>query len=261
MGTLACTLITGASSGIGERLAWLAAADRTDVVLVARRADKLQRLADALAREHNVRATVLAVDLARPDAADAIAAGLEARGIEVDVLVNNAGFGTWGPFSQTSMHDERQMIDVNVTALTVLTKRLLPAMLARRHGRILNVASTAAFQPGPLMAVYYATKAYVLSFSEALASELEGTGVTVTCLCPGPTETGFQSRAEMGRSRLFRTLSLMDAGEVARQGYDAMKAGRTLIVTGMMNKLTAQSSRFLPRRVITRATKRINSAE
>jgi hypothetical protein len=243
------TMITGASSGLGAEFARLAAADKSDVVLVARSVDKLNVIGAALERDHGVRATILAEDLAQPDCAGVIADALAARGIEIDSLINNAGFGTYGPFAETSLEEERQMIDVNIAALTMLMKRLVPGMVARRRGRILNVASTAAFQPGPLMAVYYASKAYVLSLSEALAEELAGTGVTVTCLCPGPTRTGFQARARMERSGLFKVLSVMDAATVARQGYAGMKAGRTLVIPGLLNKLTAQAIRFTPRRV------------
>ena len=162
------------------------------MVLVARSADRLASLASELSRAHGVNATVLAQDLSAPDAVEVIAGELAARQLTIDILVNNAGFGAYGPFATTPADEEARMLQVNVVALTMLTKRLLPAMIERRHGRVLNVASTAAFQPGPLMAVYYASKAYVLSLSEALSNETSGTGVTVTCLCPGPTETGFQ---------------------------------------------------------------------
>lgn len=253
------TLITGASSGLGEQFARLAAADKSDLVFVARSADKLNALAEALARDHGIRVTVLVRDLSLPESIDAVDGDLRERSLEVDILINNAGFGTWGPFSETSAAEELQMINVNVTAVTLLTKRLVGGMIARRRGRILNVASTAAFQPGPLMAVYYATKAYVLSWSEAIARELEDSGVTVTCLCPGPTETGFQSRARMGRSRLFKTLSMMNAARVAREGYDGMNAGRRLVIPGLANKLTAQAPRFMPRRVVTRMVHRVNA--
>ena len=255
------SLITGASSGLGEQFARLSSADGSDVVLVARNVEKLNTLANTLEGEHGIRAIVLDRDLSLPESPDAIADELSAGGIDIDVLINNAGFGTWGLFTETSASEERQMIAVNVMALTMLTKRLAPGMVIRRRGRIMNVASTAAFQPGPLMAAYYATKAYVLSLSEALANELEGTGVTVTCLCPGPTRTGVQSRARMGRSRLFNTLSVMDAEQVAREGYDGMKAGRRLVVPGLMNKLTAQSARFVPRRMVTKVVRRINAPE
>jgi short-subunit dehydrogenase len=253
-------LITGASSGIGEELARLAAHDGHDLVLVARSADKLNALANSLAREHGIRATALPEDLADPQAVDAIVDVLAARGIEIDILMNNAGFATYGAFAQTGVAEERDEIAVNITAPTLLMKRLLPRMLARRSGRILNVASTAAFQPGPLMAVYYASKAYLLLLSEAVANEVEGTGVTVTCLCPGPTRTGFQARAGVERMRLMKWSRVMDAATVARAGYEAMMAGRPLVVTGLLNKVVAQSIRISPRRVVTRVVRAINES-
>jgi short-subunit dehydrogenase len=252
------TLITGASSGIGEEIAKLAAADKQDVVLVARSADKLEALAETLARAHGIRATALAEDLSDPAAIDVIADVLAARKIEIDALVNNAGFGVWGRFVETDIEQQRQMLQVNVVALTMLTRRLLPLMLGRGRGRVLNVASTAAFQAGPLMATYYASKAYVLLFSEALTEELAGTGVTVTCLCPGPTETGFSARAGNQRSRLFAFGVVMDAYSVARAGYEAMKAGQPLVITGLVNKLLIQSLRISPRRLVTKFVRKLN---
>jgi uncharacterized protein len=248
-------LITGASSGIGEELARLAAADGQDVVLVARNLDKLNALAESLARAHGIRATALAEDLSSLDSVDVIVDVLAARGIIIDVLINNAGFATYGRFTETSAHDELQLINVNMTALTMLTKRFVGGMVERHRGAILNVASTAAFLPGPLMAVYYASKAYVLSLSEAIANELEGTGVTVTCLCPGPTRTGFQSRAGMEASRLLSVTAVMDAAAVARAGYEGMKAGKLLVIPGLMNKATAQVGRISPRRLVTRVVR------
>lgn len=250
-------LVTGASGGIGEELARLLAAAGTDVVLVARSADKLRALADELARAHRIQATVLVEDLAAPDAADRIHDNLTARGIAIDILVNNAGFGTYGPFVETPAAEEARLLQVNVVALTMLTKRLLPRMVERRRGRVLNVASTAAFQPGPLMAVYYASKAYVLSFSEALTEETRGTGVTVTCLCPGPTRTGFQDRARMHESKLFSLLSVMSAREVAQAGHDAMMAGRAIVTPGLSNWLVAQSVRVAPRAVARRIVRKL----
>jgi short-subunit dehydrogenase len=246
-------LITGASGGIGEALARLLAAAHIDVVLVARSAGKLSALAADLERAHGVRTFVLAQDLASPTAADAIAAELAGRGRNVDILINNAGFATYGRFAETPAAEEAQMIQVNITALTMLTKALLPAMLQRRHGRIMNVASTAAFQPGPLMAVYYASKAYVLSFSEALSNETAGSGVTVTCLCPGPTRTGFQDRARMQESKLFSTLSVASAADVARAGFDGMMAGRAIVIPGVTNKIGVQVLRLAPRALVRRA--------
>jgi short-subunit dehydrogenase len=251
-------LITGASGGIGEELARMLAAGGADVVLVARSADKLAALAAELAREYSVKAVVIAQDLSARDAADRIDAELAARGIAIDILVNNAGFATHGPFVETPAAEDARLLQVNVVALTMLTKKLLPAMVRRGRGRLLNVASTAAFQPGPLMAVYYASKAYVLSFSEALTSETSGTGVTVTCLCPGPTETGFQDRAGMRQSKLFSSLSVMSARDVAAAGYDGMMAGRALVIPGFSNKLGAQITRVMPRAVVRRVVRRLH---
>src|SRR5829696_4505545 len=229
-------LVTGASGGIGEELARLFAADGHDLVLVARGRDKLARLAEELGAKHGVGARVLASDLARPEAPREIFEELSAAGLSVDALVNNAGVGSYGLFAETDLKSELDLLQINVVALTHLTKLFLPGMIARRRGYVMNVASTAAFQPGPLMAVYYASKAYVLSFSEALSNETSGTGVTVTCLCPGPTRTGFQDRARLGESRLFSVLSVASAADVARAGYDGMMAGRALVVPGLMNK-------------------------
>jgi hypothetical protein len=250
-------LVTGASGGIGLALARLLAADGHDLVLVARSGDKLAALADELGAAHGVAVTVLPADLSRPEAPAELAAALDARGIAVDLLVNNAGYGLYGAFTETSFDAERAMIQVNVLAVTELTKRLLPAMVARGRGRILNVASTAAFQPGPLMAVYYATKAFVLSFSEALANELEGTGVSVTALCPGPTESGFQASAKMEASKLVRGKRLPSAEVVARAGYRALMSGRAVEVPGLANKVLVQSVRFLPRRTVTKVVRRV----
>jgi short-subunit dehydrogenase len=251
-------LITGASGGIGEELAHLLAAARIDVVLLARSADKLSALAVDLVRAHGIQAHVIAQDLSQPSAPEAIVRDLATRGLSVDILVNNAGFGTYGLFAATSADEEARLIQVNVMALTMLTKLLLPPMLERRHGRIMNVASTAAFQPGPLMAVYYASKAYVLSFSEALSNETAGTGVTVTCLCPGPTRTGFQERAQMQESRLLSTLAVASAADVARAGFDGMMAGQAIVVPGTVNKIGVQALRVTPRAIVRRLIRSIN---
>jgi short-subunit dehydrogenase len=246
-------LVTGASGGIGRELAREFAAGGYDLVLVARSGDKLEELAAELRQRHGVAARVLAKDLGGPESPDEIFHELEVAGISADVLVNNAGFATYGPFAETDLAAELDEIQLNVAALTHLTKRFLPGMLARRRGGVLNVASTTGFQPGPLMAVYYATKAYVLSFSEALAEELRGTGVTVTALCPGPTATGFQARADMEGSRLFTGfLKVMDAATVARAGYEGFRAGRRIVVPGLLNKLLIQSVRVSPRSLVTR---------
>jgi uncharacterized protein len=246
------SVVTGASSGIGLEVARSLAAQRRNVVLVARSAGKLEALADELRRRHGVRAEVIAADLSARDGADGVADELARRGIDVDTLVNNAGFGLFGKHVDTAMEDEQQMIDVNITTLTRLTKRLLPAMARRGSGRVLNVASTAAFQPGPYMAVYYATKAYVLSYSEALAEELRGSGVSVTALCPGPTASGFQDKADMHDSALVKGKKLPTAKEVADYAVAALDRGQTVAIHGAMNWLMAQSPRFTPRSIVTR---------
>jgi uncharacterized protein len=250
-------LVTGGTSGIGLELATLLARDRHDVVLVARTRERLETVAKGLTEEFGVRATVVPADLADSRAPDTIAAALERANLPIDVLINDAGFGVHGPFAQTPLDRELAMIQVNVAAVTHLTKLLLPGMLDRRRGKILNVASTAAFQPGPLMAVYYATKAYVLSFSEALANELAGTGVTVTTLCPGPTLTEFQKRAGIEGTALFTGPLVMDARSAARAGYEGLRRGRRLVIPGVGNKVLVQALRVTPRRVATAVARRI----
>jgi short-subunit dehydrogenase len=252
-------LVTGASGGIGEGLARLIAGGGSDVVLLARSADRLQALADELGRNHKISASVVAADLSEPGAADGVARALAERRLTIDILVNNAGFGTLGAFVQGNPQEQLRMLQVNVVALTELTRRLLPGMIERRTGRILNVASTAAFQPGPFMAVYYASKAYVLSLSEALSEETSGTGVTVTCLCPGPTRTGFQERAHIENTRLLDVISVMSAADVARAGYEGMMAGRPLVIPGLMNKVGVQSLRLAPRRLTARLVKALHA--
>lgn len=248
-GTKQTALITGASSGIGLELAKLFAADGYDLVLVARREDKLKELASELATKHQTKSTIVSADLTKPSAGAAIAGSLEARKLTVDVLVNNAGFGTWGPFANSPLENEMQMIAVNVAALTELTRRFLPGMIQRKRGRILNVASTAAFQPGPLMAVYYATKAFVLSLSEALANETKGTGVTVTALCPGPTESGFQAAAKMEDSKLVQN-KMPTSQAVAEAGYRALMRGKRVYVHGFGNRVMAKGASFVPRAML-----------
>jgi len=250
-------LVTGATSGIGLELATLLARDGHDVALVARTRERLDVVARGLSEEFGVRATVLRSDLTRTEAPAEIFDELEARAIALDVLVNDAGFGVHGRFSATPLGRDLAMIQVNIAALTELTKRALPGMLERRRGRILNVASTAAFQPGPLMAVYYASKAYVLSFSEALSNELSGTGVTVTALCPGPTITEFQKAAGVERTALFTGPLVMDAAAVARAGYRGMRRGQRLVIPGVANSVLVQALRVSPRRLATAIIRRI----
>jgi short-subunit dehydrogenase len=241
-------LVTGASGGIGEAVARELAGRGHDLVLVARRERELQDLAQHLAAAHGVAAEVIPFDLAQPMAGAELAH--VQRGRRIDVLVNSAGFADFKEFTAADLAKLRSMINVNVGALTELTHELLPGMIEQGSGRVLNVASTAAFMPGPVMAVYYATKAYVLSLSEAVAREVHGTGVTVTALCPGPTRTGFQARAAMESSKLVKGRSLMDAGTVARLGVDGLLAGRPVVVPGWNNKLQAVFPRFTPRRLV-----------
>jgi uncharacterized protein len=244
-------LITGASGGIGYELARLFAADRHNLVLVARSGDKLTQLADELQRQFGISATPVAIDLSAPPAPQFLFDQLQREGVAVDFLINNAGYGKLGPFAEVPLQESLGQIQLNVTALTALTKLFLGPMLEQRSGRIMNVASTAGFQPGPLMAVYYASKAYVISLSEAIANELQGSGVTVTCLCPGATDTGFARRAGNDRSRLFQQVAPMDAKTVARDGYRGMMKGKTLVISGLRNWLLAESVRFAPRKMVT----------
>jgi uncharacterized protein len=248
-------LVTGASGGIGYELAKVFAAGGYDLVLAARSAGKLEELAGELRTRHGIAARILAANLARDGAADEVFGAMATAGVHVDVLVNNAGFATYGPFTETDVRAELDEMHLNMVTLTHLTKLFLPGMVSRRWGGVLNVASTAAFQPGPLMAVYYATKAYVLSFSEALAEELRGTGVTVTVLAPGPTETGFQDRAAMRESKLFSNVKVADAASVARAGYEGFRAGRRIVIPGLVNRLLAQSYRLTPRAMTTRVVR------
>jgi hypothetical protein len=243
-------LITGASGGIGYELAKLFARDHHNLVLVARSPDKLAQVAIEL-QAYGVTVKTITLDLAAPPAPQFLFDQLAREGIAIDILINNAGFGTYGEFAQVPESEIAGQIDLNITALTRLTRLFLPPMLQRRSGKIMNVASTAAFQPGPLMAVYYATKAFVLSFSEAVANELRGSGVTVTCFCPGATHTGFAKRAGSERSRLFKQLGAMSAEKVARDGYRALMEGRTLAISGVHNWIVAQSSRIAPRKLVT----------
>jgi short-subunit dehydrogenase len=247
-------LVTGASAGIGTELARLLAPDH-DLILVARRAEQLRALADELKQAHNANCHVLPFDFADPGAPRALFDAVAAAGLTVDVLVNNAGFGDLGRFAQADLAKMLRIIQVNVAALTELTGLFLAGMLARGHGRILNVGSIAGFQPGPLMAVYYASKAYVNSFSEALSSELKRTGVTVTALCPGPVETEFAAVAGVQKTRAFSAGQAMGARAVAEAGLRAMRAGRRMVVPGWRNKLMLFLERLAPRAGVIAAVK------
>jgi len=248
-------LVTGASVGIGRDLAELFARDGHHLVLTARNESQLEELAAKLRGQYRVNVEVVVQDLSVAGASQRILDRLQSK--PIDYLVNNAGFGTHGPFAEAEIESQLAMLQVNVVALTHLTRLFLPGMLARGSGRIMNVASVAAFLPGPLMAVYYATKAYVLSFSEAIASEVAGKGVTVTALCPGPTITEFQIRAGIADTPLFR-VGAMSSGKAARIGYDAMMRGKRSVVTGFSNKVSALGTRLMPRRATAAIAKRLN---
>jgi short-subunit dehydrogenase len=245
MGT---ALITGASAGLGAEYAKLFAADKHDLVLVARRRDRLEALARELEASHGIKARVVAADLGASGGAAHVLEEVRRLGLQIDFLVNNAGFGASGAFAVLDAARQLEMIQLNIVALVTLTRALLPAMIARRSGRILNVGSTAGFPPGPFMAVYYASKAFVNSFSEGLSYELRGTGVTATVSCPGATATEFAGVAGNSRSLLFR-LGAANAATVARQGYAAMMKGKAMVIHGFKNKLTVQSLRISPRAI------------
>jgi hypothetical protein len=227
-------------------------------VLVARKGNVLEALASELRKAHKIQAQVITADLAQPEAPARLLAHLQSAGLKVDVLVNNAGFGAQGKFAEVPLGRQLEMLQVNITSLTHLTGLLLPGMIERRRGGILNVASTAAFQPGPGMAVYYATKSYVLSLSEALAEELVGTGVTVTAVCPGPTATNFGAAANMQTLGLVKKVS-MSADAVARQGHRAYRRGQVVTVTGFRNQLPAFLVRLFPRAAVRKIARRLNN--
>ncbi|MDD8018188.1 MAG: SDR family oxidoreductase [Bacteroidota bacterium] len=248
MTTKRTALITGASGGIGYELAKLFAKDGCNLVLVARNADKLQTIASNLQTEYAVTAHIVPLNLSLPNSPDELFQFTQRHNIAVDYLVNNAGFGLVGKFVESDLSTELEMIQLNVTALTHLTKLFAKEMVKRKFGKIMNIASTAAFQAGPLMAVYYASKAYVLSFSEAIANELKGTGVSVTVVCPGPTVTEFGKRAKVENTKLF-AFGAMSAQKVAKIGYRALMSGKTIVVTGVKNKMFAQSVRLAPRKI------------
>jgi uncharacterized protein len=250
-------LITGASSGIGKALAENFAKDGYHLVLAARGVAKMQALADDLRQRYKIRVEVIGADLETNDGAAQLHATVKARNITLSALVNNAGYGTFGEFKDSLLAPELAMMQLNMSTVVVLTKLFLPDLIATR-GKVMNTASTAAFQPGPYMAVYYATKAFVLSFSEAIAAELEGTGVTVTALCPGPTASGFQDKADMHASALVKGKTLPGAQEVAEAGYRAMQRGQRVFVPGFMNWVMAQSVRFTPRNVVTLLVQRMS---
>jgi len=240
-------LVTGASMGIGVDLAECFAKDGYDLILTARSEGPLKDLAQKLSAKYKITATAIAADLGVTGAGSTLAADIAARKLSVDVLVNNAGYGIAGAFNGSDKTEELGMIDLNVRALVELTHAFWPGILANKRGGVLNVASTAAFQPGPLMAIYYASKAFVLSFSEALWKEAHGSGVHVSCLCPGPTVSKFRERAGTGKTRLSRAGTPMSSASVARLGYRAFQANRRVMITGLRNAFLARLVPFLPR--------------
>jgi hypothetical protein len=253
-------LVTGASAGIGVDLAECFARDGYDLILTARSEGPLQEVANRLATAHGVKTHVIALDLGAIGAATKLAEQIKARGLNVDVVVNNAGYGHAGALTSSDLATQLGMIDLNVRALVELTYHFWDAMLAKKRGGVLNVASTAAFQPGPLMANYYASKAYVLSFSEALWEESRGSGVHVSCLCPGPTVSKFRERAGTGKTRLAKNAgAAMASAPVARMGYQGWKRNKRVVVTGLPNKFIAGFGKFIPRTTLLRMVHRLQS--
>ena len=240
-------LITGASSGIGFELAKLFAKDGYNLALVGRNREQLMKIQEEFQKEYNIKVKICPKDLSISDTPELIFQSLRAEMIDIDILVNNAGFGWLGSFAEMDITDALGMLQVNIIALTQLTHLLLPQMIKRNEGKILNVASSAAFQPGPFMATYYASKAYVLSFSLALAEELKGTNITVTALCPGPTATNFGKRAGFNNEKIFGGVLTKDAQTIAMAGYKGLMKGKPLVIPGFLNWLGTQIVRFLPR--------------
>ncbi len=245
-------LITGAAAGIGYELASVFAHDGYNLVLVDKNEQKLADVADEFKSKFASFVTAISKDLSLPTSSLEIYSELQEAGINVDFLVNNAGFGHYGFFADTDLKSELEMLQVNLVTLTHMTKLFVRDMTKRGKGKVLNVASTAAFQPGPLMAVYFATKAYVLSFSEAIANELEGTGVTVTVLCPGPTISAFHEQTGMAETELVKGKKFMDAATVARVGYRGLMANKTVVIPGVKNQILVEIVRFFPRSLVTK---------
>lgn len=254
---MATALITGASNGIGLELAKVHASKGGNLVLVARNKSKLDELKTELESQYKVSVYIIGKDLSAINSAQEVYHETTKQNIQIDYLINNAGFGDFGMFVETDWNKELQMINLNISTLTQFTKLYLQDMVRRKGGKIMNIASTAAFQSGPTMAVYYATKAYVLSFSEAVDNEVRDKGVTVTTLCPGATESGFQAAAAMEESALVKGKKLPTSKEVAEYGYASMMKGKTVAIHGMMNWIMANSVRFTPRAIVVKLTRKI----
>ena len=252
-------LITGSSNGIGYELAKVLAQKDNNLVLVARSKDKLDELKNELEKSHNIWVYTIGKDLSLPGAASEVYDELKTKSITIDYLVNNAGFGDFGLFAQSDWNKQEQMINLNVTALAHFTRLFLPDMIRRGGGKILNVASTASFQPGPTMSVYFATKAFVLSFSEAVNNEVREHGITVTALCPGATQSGFQAAASMQDSKLFAGNNFPTSREVAEYGYRAMMKGKAVAIHGFKNSIMANSVRFAPRSLVVKIARQMQA--
>jgi short-subunit dehydrogenase len=251
-------LITGASAGIGLELAHVLARNGLDLVITARRQKELIRLQAILTEKYGIDVIALSADLAKAEAAKFIFAELQNLNCAIDILVNNAGFGLCGKFANLDCQSQLNMLQVNIVALTELCSLFLPQMMARRRGGIINLASVAAFQPGPLMAVYYASKAYVLSFSEALANELSDSGLVVTCVCPGPTKTEFDQAAGLKEAKLFKSAAIMQANTVAEMAWQGFVQGKSVVVTGLPNQLLAFSSKVVPRALAAKIARQLH---
>jgi len=244
-------LVTGASGGIGYEFAKVLASQKYNLVLIARNVDKLFEIKQKFEDDYKVKVMIVPVDLTIPMVSEQLFHELDTKKIQIDVLINNAGIGDYGKFSQTDWKKEDQLIQLNIVSLTHLTKFFMKGMIERGSGRIVNVASTAGFLPGPIMSVYFATKAYVISFSQAIACELKGTGVTVTTLCPGPTESGFQTASYMGDSKIVKVRKMATSEEVAQYGYKAMMRGQSVAIHGKLNNfLVFAAQRILPRSAV-----------
>lgn len=254
---MATALITGASNGIGLELAKVHASKGGDLVLVARSKSKLDELKIELENQYKIKVYTIGKDLSANNSAQEVYDETTKQKLKIDYLINNAGFGDFGMFAETDWNKELQMINLNITTLTQFTKLYLQDMVKRRNGKIMNVASTAAFQSGPTMAVYYATKAYVLNFSEAVNNEVSDKGVTITTLCPGATESGFQAAAAMEESNLVKGKKLPSSKTVAEYGYTSMMKGKVVAIHGIMNYIMANSVRFLPRSLVVKLTRKI----
>jgi uncharacterized protein len=250
-------LITGASNGIGLELAKVHASKGGDLVLVARNKSKLDELKTELKKHYNTSVYIIRKDLSAFNSAQEVYDETTKQNIQIDFLINNAGFGVYGMFAETDWNKELQMISLNITTLTQFTKLYLKDMIKRKSGKIMNVASTASFQSGPTMAVYYAIKAYILSFSEAVDNEVSDKGVTITSLCPGATESGFQALAAMEESNVVKGKKLSTSREVAEYGYASMMKGKTVAIHGLNNYLMANSVRFLPRALVVKITRKM----